>query len=93
MKQAVDFETARCAAANTANAEDASLWRWFSKLLEERRIRWCLAGDKWLVSVDHRHVATTLDFDSAIRMAKHVVELRALTGRPARDGSLDSTVQ
>ncbi|WP_081060557.1 hypothetical protein [Burkholderia territorii] len=74
MKHMVDFEMARNLAAITANAEDASLWRWFSKLMEERRIRWCLATEKWLVSVDHKHVATARDFDSAIRMAKHVVE-------------------
>lgn len=57
-------------AANAVNAEDADIWRWFAGLVEERRIRWCLAGGSWLVSVDHRHVATDENFDHAIRTAR-----------------------
>jgi hypothetical protein len=60
----------RLNAANTANAEDAGMWRWFSDMVEERRIRWCFAHDSWLVSVDHRHLATDRSFDQAIRVAK-----------------------
>jgi hypothetical protein len=30
----------RRAGAAAANAEDSSLWRWFSELLDERRIKW-----------------------------------------------------
>ncbi|MCE4575248.1 hypothetical protein QCE73_38170 [Caballeronia sp. LZ029] len=60
----------RRSAAIAANAEDADIWRWFANLVEERRIRWCLANGSWLVSVDHRHVATDKDFDVAIRGAK-----------------------
>jgi hypothetical protein len=60
----------RRSAANAANAEDADIWRWFANLVEERRIRWCLANGSWLVSVDHRHVATDENFDEAIRGAK-----------------------
>jgi hypothetical protein len=60
----------RRSAAIAANAEDAEIWRWFSNLVEERRIRWCLANGSWLVSVDHRHVATDKNFDEAIRGAK-----------------------
>jgi hypothetical protein len=52
-----------------ANAEDASLWRWFSLLLQDSRIRWCMAHGRWLVSVDHRHVATEATFDEAMRAA------------------------
>lgn len=79
----LDLNSARKAAACTANADDASLWRWFSGLLQERRIRWCLADDGWLVSVDHKHVATAPDFDSAIRRAKHENELAAARPRKA----------
>ncbi|WP_245254476.1 hypothetical protein [Paraburkholderia sp. LEh10] len=60
----------RQSAANAANAEDADIWRWFAGLVEERRIRWCCAEGSWLVSVDHRHVATEKNFDEAIRGAK-----------------------
>jgi hypothetical protein len=60
----------RYEAARRANADDASLWRWFCLLFEEGRIRWCRSSQGWLVSVDHRHVATDLDFDAAIRAAK-----------------------
>ena len=62
----------RRSAAIAANAEDADIWRWFAGLVEERRIRWCLADGRWLVSVDHRHVATDGDFDQAIRVARRV---------------------
>lgn len=60
----------RQSAANAANADDADIWRWFAGLIEERRIRWCLADGRWLVSVDHRHVATDQNFDHAIRTAR-----------------------
>ncbi len=63
-------ETVRVEAQRLANAEDASLWRWFSALYDEGRIRWCRSAHGWLVSVDHRHLATETDFDSAIRAAR-----------------------
>ena len=69
-----DMGHARAAAALAANAEDASIWRWFALLLEERRIRWCCSGNGWLVSVDNRHVATDSSFDRAIRIAQDNVE-------------------
>ncbi|WP_342940560.1 hypothetical protein [Paraburkholderia phymatum] len=56
--------------AATANAEDAALWRWFSMLMQEARIRWCRGHAGYFVSVDHQHVATEADFDAAIRAAK-----------------------
>ncbi|WP_228545587.1 hypothetical protein [Burkholderia pseudomultivorans] len=65
---------ARARARENANAEDAALWRWFAALLDERRIRWCHSGRGWLVSVDHRHVATGTQFDQAMRIAKENVE-------------------
>ena len=61
-----------------ANADDASLWRWFSYLLEERRIRWRYHFGSWLVSVDCVHVATELTFDRAIRQAKAGAQERGL---------------
>ena len=72
----------RALAAVAANAEDASIWRWFALLLEERRIRWCCSGDHWLVSVDNRHVATDNSFDNAIRSARKATQV--LSRRPAR---------
>lgn len=61
-------------AAVAANAEDASIWRWFSALLEERRIRWRYMFDNWVVNVDRAHVATEKNFDDAIRAAKVAAE-------------------
>ena len=76
-----DMRHVRALAALAANADDAAIWRWFAPLLEERRIRWCCSGDRWLVSVNNRHVATDSSFDKAIRIAKDNVE--GLT-RPSR---------
>ena len=64
------IDVARLQGLAIANAEDASLWRWFSLMFQDSRIRWCLAHGKWLVSVEHRHVATEASFDEAIRAAK-----------------------
>jgi hypothetical protein len=64
----------RALAAAGANAEDAELWRWFSLLMQDRRVRWCQADDRWFVSVDNRHVATEPSFDEAIRRAKARVQ-------------------
>lgn len=80
-----DMRHVRAAAALAANAEDASIWRWFALLLEERRIRWCCSSDRWLVSVDNRHVATDSSFDKAIRIARETVDSKkTLSQRPAR---------
>ncbi|KDB07269.1 hypothetical protein LIG30_3515 [Burkholderia sp. lig30] len=65
---------ARIDAAATANAEDASVWRWFAALLEDRRIRWRFAFDNWVVHVDRKHVATERSFYEAIRSAKRESE-------------------
>ncbi|MDR5773244.1 MULTISPECIES: hypothetical protein [unclassified Caballeronia] len=35
----------RALAAACANADDASLWRWFSALMDSGKIRWCLASE------------------------------------------------
>jgi hypothetical protein len=64
----------RALAAAGANAEDAEVWRWFSLLMQDRRVRWCQADDRWFVSVDNRHVATEPSFDEAIRRAKARVQ-------------------
>lgn len=68
------MERVRFDAAVAANAEDASIWRWFSVLLEERRIRWRYMFDNWVVNVDRAHVATEQNFDDAIRAAKLAAE-------------------
>jgi hypothetical protein len=66
------LQTTRLEGQACANAEDASLWRWFAMLMEDPRIRWRNANDVWLVSVDHRHLSTERDFDGAIRAAMTV---------------------
>jgi hypothetical protein len=75
------MQRARFDAAAVANAEDASVWRWFSVLLEERRIRWRYTFDNWVISVDRMRVATEPTFDGAIRAAKDEAELRKV-GQP-----------
>jgi hypothetical protein len=65
-----DLSQVRTAAANTANAYDAAIWRWFSTVYEEGRLRWCRSEAGWLVSVDHKHLATERDFYDAIRIAR-----------------------
>lgn len=74
----------RTAAAQAANTEDADIWRWFAILVDERRIRWCCAHGKWLVSVDHRHVSTETTFDDAVRSAKLAVPDVYPAGRTSR---------
>lgn len=64
------IDSVRRDAAMLANSEDAELWRWFSELLEDRRLRYCNANGVWLVTVDHRHCGTGATFDCAVRQAK-----------------------
>ena len=59
----------RAEAARAANEADASLWRWFCNLYQEGRIRWCRSSYGWLISIDHKHLATDDDFDAALRNA------------------------
>ncbi|MEN8503538.1 MULTISPECIES: hypothetical protein [Paraburkholderia] len=80
------MQRVRLAAAAAANAEDASVWRWFSALLEERRIRWRFMFGSWVVHVDRAHVATEPSFYDAIRAAKNEVELY-VSGLPNRSPS------
>ncbi|ALX17268.1 hypothetical protein P350_37440 [Burkholderia cepacia JBK9] len=71
-----ELQKVRAEAALAVNADDADVWRWFSSLMDDHRIRWRDTDNKWLVSVDNRHVATEQSFDSAIRSAKDAVDLR-----------------
>lgn len=64
------FEHAREKAALLANSDDAALWRWFSEMLEERRITFRFESNRWLVRIDRQHIASAPDVDSAIRAAK-----------------------
>jgi hypothetical protein len=77
-------ERERTDAAHRANQEDADLWRWFCLAYEEGRIRWCRSHEGWLVSVDHKHLATERDFDAAIRAARARVDYGTRT-RPSPD--------
>ncbi|WP_322005152.1 hypothetical protein [Paraburkholderia tropica] len=62
--------------AEAANAEDASVWRWFSALLDERRIKWRCSFGQWVITVDRTQLAVGCSFDSAIRLAKSAEETR-----------------
>lgn len=70
----ISGDVTRSEAASMANRDDADLWRWFCRMYEERRIRWCISTYGWLVSVDHKHLATEADFDAAIRNARQRFE-------------------
>lgn len=74
------MQRARLNAAAAVNAEDASVWRWFSALLEERRIRWRYAFDRWVITVDRARVAVEPTFYDAIRAAKGEAEQRGIGG-------------
>ena len=64
------FHAARENATKASNEEYAALWRWFCEFFEEGRVRWCRSAEGWLVSVDHKHLATEPDFDTAIRVSR-----------------------
>ena len=83
MNAMTNFEMRRLTAVASANQEDAYLWRMFSQLYEERRIRWCDSADGWLVSIDHRHLATETSFDQAIRRA--IEHLESGKKRPKKE--------
>ncbi|WP_208457790.1 hypothetical protein [Burkholderia sp. BCC0405] len=76
----------RLEAAIIANADDASVWRWFSCLLEERRIRWRFQFGNWHVSVDRVRVARETTFDCAIREAKAVADARCVSKKRKQSG-------
>jgi hypothetical protein len=84
-----NFELRRLMAAASANQEDADLWRMFSSLYDERRIRWCDSARGWLVSIDNRHLATEASFDQAIRFAiARFLKVRTGTRSASARGSL-----
>ncbi|SAK81297.1 hypothetical protein AWB76_05520 [Caballeronia temeraria] len=80
---AIIQDTVRRDAAKQADKDDATLWRWFSGLYDEGRIRWCRSAQGWLVSVDHKHLATETDFDAAIRVSRE----RYFSGKLRRAGA------
>ena len=61
-------------AANKANSADADVWRRFSGVVDEGRLRWCDAHGFWLLTVDYRHRVTNAPFDVSIREAKNDCE-------------------
>lgn len=63
-------ESEKGRAVGLSNEEEASLWRWFCLFYEEGRIRWMRSAHGWLVSVEHMHLSTEKDFDTAIRTAR-----------------------
>ncbi|MGF6956031.1 hypothetical protein QFZ97_001896 [Paraburkholderia youngii] len=48
------YDDIRLQAGQHANREDTSLWRWFSALYQDGRIRWCKSPNGWLVSIGYR---------------------------------------
>lgn len=48
----------------------------------EGRVRWCRSAGTWLVSIDHKHLATEESFDEAMRAARDRFDTgRRLCGR------------
>ncbi|AYQ43878.1 MULTISPECIES: hypothetical protein [Burkholderia cepacia complex] len=69
-----DWREIRTQAARIADSDDAAARRWFSSLMDERRVRWCQSTDRRLVSVDHPHIATEPSVGSETRFAKQAAE-------------------
>jgi hypothetical protein len=67
----------RLAGAAQANLEDAVLWRWYSDMMEDRRIVAKPTNGKWVVKVDREECAGSVSFDTAIRKAFQLTGTRA----------------
>lgn len=66
----------RLAGAAQANHEDAVLWRWYSDMMEDRRIVAKPTNGKWVVKVDREECAGSVSFDTAIRKAFQLTGMR-----------------
>ena len=63
------LQMARLRAAERANLDDARIWRWYSDLMEDRRVSCCWKNNCWVIGIDGCDVACSLSFDSALRSA------------------------
>jgi hypothetical protein len=75
----------RTEATRVTDHDEVALWRWFCMMYDEDRIRWCRCHQNWLVSIDHTHLATESNFDTAIKTARN----RFYSGRRAASADSD----
>ncbi|CAB3804682.1 hypothetical protein [Paraburkholderia fynbosensis] len=64
---ALDFE--RLKACVRANSDDAAVWRWYSDMMEDRRIECLCVNGNWAVKLDGREIAADRSFDRAARLS------------------------
>lgn len=63
------FEVIRLRAASSANIQDATLWRWYSDMMEDNRVTCARKDGVWSIWTDGRLVATDRSDDLAVRKA------------------------
>ncbi|WP_206362279.1 hypothetical protein [Paraburkholderia caledonica] len=73
--------------SRAAAEEDGRIWRWFSELYGNGRLRWCKSTEGWLIAVDGYPLAIEQDFGVAIRISRQ----RYFSGR--RRGLNDDAVR
>jgi len=67
--ESTNLQLIRMRAVAMANGQDASLWRWFSDQMEDRRLsceRFC---ESWSIRWGGRELASDRSFDAAVRTA------------------------
>ena len=63
------IEIARLNAAVNANIDDARVWRWYSDLMEDDRVRCERTRRGWQITIDDCHTVEDESFDCAVRLA------------------------
>jgi hypothetical protein len=71
----------RLSAEATANRDDASLWRWYADLVEDRRISFTCKANVWTIIVDGAWSVSQGSFDSAVREAHERHERKCFAGQ------------
>jgi hypothetical protein len=64
-----DLNIVRLRAASAANAVDAGVWRWYSDLMEDDRLKCIKMTQGWVVEIDGVCTVHDRSFDCAIRRA------------------------
>jgi hypothetical protein len=65
----LDLNIVRLRAASAANAVDAGVWRWYSDLMEDDRLKCTKTTQGWAVEIDGVCAVHDRSFDCAIRRA------------------------
>ena len=73
------LDIVRLSAEATANRDDASLWRWYADLVEDRRIAFTCKANVWTITLDGTSSVSQRSFDSAVREARDSHERERFT--------------